>query len=169
METETEIGSSSNYYNYGQPLMRQHANLLLQMLLQANVYVTIIWAISYLLHLILWSHMLCNYTGLAMLLAYVLAVGTEWLRLYASYSINLCTDATTMWLLLTLTPCVLLPALVYLRLTGVFASSWLAFLTNVQFLLMALEVLSALLHHALCLARAKRQSQNQPACRLNAY
>lgn len=34
--------------------MRQHANLLLQMLLQANVYVTIIWAISYLLHLIIW-------------------------------------------------------------------------------------------------------------------
>ncbi|EDW62686.2 uncharacterized protein Dvir_GJ16965 [Drosophila virilis] len=149
--------------------MWQHANLLLQMLLQANVYVTIIWAISYLLHLIIWSHMLWNYTGLAMLLAYVLAVGTEWMRLHASYSINLCTDATTMWLLLTLTPCVLLPALVYLRLAVVFASRWLAFLTNVQFVLMALEVLSALLHHVWRLASAKRESQNRPESRLGAY
>lgn len=102
--------------------------------------------------------MLWNYTGLAMLLAYVLAVGTESLRLYASYSINLNTNATTMWLLLTLTPCVLLPALVYLRLAVMFASVWLHFLSHAQFVLIALEALSALIYHVCCLARDKRKS-----------
>lgn len=93
---------------------------------------------------------LWNYNGLAMLVAFVLAVTAETLRLYAGYSINLRTGANSMWLLLTLTPCVLLPALVYLRLAAISGDIWLHFISNVQLLLIALEALVALIYHALC-------------------
>ncbi|XP_017871285.1 PREDICTED: uncharacterized protein LOC108619280 [Drosophila arizonae] len=158
MEVDMEIKSSNSYYYYGQPLIPQKSNLILQMLLQANAYVSILWSVSYLLHLCFWSHLLWNYTGLAMLLAYVLAVGTEWLRLYASYSINLTTNATTMWLFLTLTPCVLLPALVYLRLAVVYANLWLHLLSHAQFVLIGLEALTALICHVCSLATDKRNT-----------
>lgn len=93
---------------------------------------------------------LWNYNGLAMLVAFVLAVAAETLRLYAGYSINLRTGASTMWLLLTLTPCVLLPTLVYLRLAAISGDIWLHFISNVQLLLIGLEALVALIYHALC-------------------
>ncbi|EDV99620.1 GH12440 [Drosophila grimshawi] len=158
---DTEIRSSSNYYNNGQTLLPHRSNLLLQMLLQTNAYVSVIWSFSYLLHMIIWSFRLWNYTGLAMLLAYVLAVGTESLRLYASYSINLGIGATTMWLLLTLTPCVLLPALVYLRLAAALGDCWLQFISNVQLVLIALEALVALIHYALCTSSIREKQSRQ--------
>ncbi|XP_062138436.1 transmembrane protein 17B [Drosophila sulfurigaster albostrigata] len=132
----------------------QRSNLVLQMLLQINGHVSIVWACSYLLHMIVCVDVLWNYKGLAMLVAFVLATGAESLRLYAGYSINLCTGVTTMWLLLTLTPCVLLPTLLYLRLVAVCAVTWLQMLSNLQFLLITLEALVAIIHHALSSAAA---------------
>lgn len=94
-----------------------------------------------------------------MLVAFLLAVSAETLRLYAGYSINLRTGATTMWLLLTLTPCVLLPTLVYLRLAAISCDIWLHFISNVQLLLIALEALVALIYHAMCVPARDAQSQ----------
>lgn len=75
---------------------------------------------------------------------FLLAVAVETLRLDAGYLTNLRTGATTMWLLLTLTLCVLQPTLVYL---------------NVQLLLIALEALLALI--CLCLYVTARGTQSQ--------
>ncbi|XP_020808399.1 uncharacterized protein LOC110184273 isoform X2 [Drosophila serrata] len=77
------------------------ANLVLQMLLQANTYVSVVWAMSYLIHMLIRFQMLWNLEGLSLLVAYVLAVAAEAVRLYAGYSVNLCSGATAMWLLLT--------------------------------------------------------------------
>ncbi|XP_034480431.1 uncharacterized protein LOC117786339 [Drosophila innubila] len=144
----------------------QSSNLLLQMLLQINFYVSFIWSCSYLLHIIIWLDELWNYKGLTIIVAYLLAVCAESLRLYAGYSINLCTGATTMWLLLTLTPCVLLPTIVYLRLTAVFGSVWLGLISNLQFVLIALEALVALIYHALCTSRRERRQLELSAYQL---
>ncbi|KAH8397859.1 hypothetical protein KR222_003983 [Zaprionus bogoriensis] len=147
------------------------------MLLQANGYVSLVWGISYLLHMLVWvsahfslyscfaTHTHCqleqlwNYRGLAMLLAFVLAMAAEALRLYAGYSINLRTGATSMWLLLALTPCVLLPALVYLRLAAISGQFWLQLGSNVQLALMALEALVTLVYHVLSASRGQAGSQ----------
>ncbi|KAM8721683.1 hypothetical protein ACLKA7_007540 [Drosophila subpalustris] len=152
---ETPTGSSS--YNYSLALTPLRSNLLLQMLLQLNFYVSLIWSCSFLLRIVIWLDELWNYKGLTVIVAYALAVGAESFRLYAGFSINLRTGATTMWLLLTLTPCVLLPTWVYLRLTAVSRNVWLGILSNLQFVLIALEALVALINHALCTSRKERR------------
>lgn len=134
----------------------QSSNLLLQILLQINFYVSLIWSCSFLIHIIIWLEELWNYNGLAMIIAYLLAVGAESLRLYAGYSINLCTGASTMWLLLTLTPCVLLPTLVYLRFAVASGDLWLSIISNLQLMLIALEALVSLIYHALSISRKDR-------------
>ncbi|XP_070138551.1 uncharacterized protein [Drosophila bipectinata] len=126
------------------------ANLLLQMLLQANVYVSLVWAMSFLIHLVIRVNQLWNWNGLSLLVAYLLAVSAEFMRLYAGYSVNLCTGATAMWLLLTVTPCILLPAMVFLRLAVAGHALWLRIISNAVFALIALEVVVALVHFVFC-------------------
>ncbi|KAH8341707.1 hypothetical protein KR074_007043 [Drosophila pseudoananassae] len=126
------------------------ANLLLQMLLQANVYVSLVWAVSFLIHLLIRLNELWNWDGLSLLVAYLLAVSAEFLRLYAGYSVNLCSGATAMWLLLTVTPCILLPAMVFLRLAVAGHALWLRIISNAVFALIALEVVVALVHFVFC-------------------
>ncbi|XP_016952641.1 transmembrane protein 17B [Drosophila biarmipes] len=132
------------------------ANLVLQMLLQANTYVSMVWAMSYLIHMLIRLKQLWNLEGLAMLVAYILAVSAESVRLYAGYSVNLCSGATAMWLLLTVTPCILLPAMVFLRLSAAGRSLWLRIITNAVFALMGLEVIVSLVHFVICKPRRKR-------------
>ncbi|XP_017852039.1 uncharacterized protein LOC108606438 [Drosophila busckii] len=151
--------SSANYYKYGLPMATQRGSLLLQMLLQANLVVFLIWCFGYLLQLLHASHSLWNYQGLALLLCYVLAVAAESVRLYACFAINLSTTgASTMWLLLTLTPCVLLPSLVYLRL-GYANPMLLARCNDLWLLLLALEVLLALVQYLCCNSSQQQQQQ----------
>ncbi|EDX01778.1 transmembrane protein 17B [Drosophila yakuba] len=126
------------------------ANLVLQMLLQANTYVSMVWAMSYMIHMLIRLNYLWNLEGLSMLVAYVLAVSAEAMRLYAGYSVNLCSGATAMWLLLTVTPCILLPAMVFLRLAAAGRSLWLRIITNAVFALIALEVIVSLVHFVIC-------------------
>ncbi|EDV32885.1 uncharacterized protein Dana_GF21905 [Drosophila ananassae] len=126
------------------------ANLLLQMLLQANVYVSVVWAMSFLIHLLIRINHLWNWDGLTLLVAYLLAVSAEFMRLYAGYSVNLCSGATAMWLLLTVTPCILLPAMVFLRLAVAGRGLWLRIISNAVFALIALEVMVALVHFVFC-------------------
>ncbi|XP_016924225.1 transmembrane protein 17B [Drosophila suzukii] len=132
------------------------ANLVLQMLLQANTYVSMVWGMSYLIHLLIRLNHLWNLEGLSMLVAYILAVSAESVRLYAGYSVNLCSGATAMWLLLTVTPCILLPAMVFLRLTAAGRSLWLRIITNAVFGLMALEVIVSVVHFVICKPGQKR-------------
>ncbi|KAH8308478.1 hypothetical protein KR044_005446, partial [Drosophila immigrans] len=127
------------------------------MLLQINGHISCIWACSYLLHMIICVDVLWNYGGLAMLVAFVLATSAEALRLYAGYSINLCTGVTTMWLLLTLTPCILLPTLLYLRLVAVCGVFLLQMLSNLQFVFITLEALVAIIHYALYSANSQAE------------
>lgn len=91
-----------------------------------------------------------------MLVAYVLAVSAESVRLYAGYSVNLCSGATAMWMLLTVTPCILLPAMVFLRLSAAGRSLWLRIITNAVFALIVLEVIVSLVHFVIC----------KPGCKL---
>ncbi|KAH8305076.1 hypothetical protein KR059_004850, partial [Drosophila kikkawai] len=138
------------------------ANLVLQMLLQANTYVSIVWAMSYLIHILIRLKMLWNFEGLSLLVAYILAVAAEAVRLYAGYSVNLCSGATSMWLLLTVTPCILLPAMVYLRLSSAGRSLWLRIITNAVFALIGLEVIVSLVHFLICKpGQKKRELQLQ--------
>lgn len=92
------------------------------------------------------------------MVAYVLAVTAEALRLYAGYSVNLCSGATAMWLLLTVTPCLLLPAMVYLRLSIAKRSLWLRIITNGVFALMVLEVIVSLVHFVICKPGQKKRA-----------
>ncbi|KAH8281191.1 hypothetical protein KR018_009245 [Drosophila ironensis] len=126
------------------------ANLLLQMLLQANAYVSVVWALSYLIHMLIRVNELWNLEGLSLVVAYILAVSAEFSRLYAGYSVNLCSAATAMWLLLTVTPCILLPAMFYLRLTLAGRGLWLRIISSAVFMLIALEVMVALVHFVIC-------------------
>ncbi|EDX16617.1 GD24500 [Drosophila simulans] len=132
------------------------ANLVLQMLLQANTYVSMVWAMSYMIHMLIRLHHLWNLEGLSMLVAYVLAVSAESVRLYAGYSVNLCSGATAMWMLLTVTPCILLPAMVFHRLSAARRSLWLRIITNAVFALIVLEVIVSLVHFVIC----------KPGCKL---
>lgn len=91
-----------------------------------------------------------NWDGLTLLVAYLLAVSAEFMRLYAGYSVNLCSGATAMWLLLTVTPCILLPAMVFLRLAVAGRGLWLRIISNAVFALIALEVMVALVHFVFC-------------------
>ncbi|XP_016973518.1 transmembrane protein 17B [Drosophila rhopaloa] len=126
------------------------ANLVLQMLLQANTYVSMVWAMSYIVHMLIRFNHLWNLEGLSMLVAYILAVSAESVRLWAGYSVNLCSGATAMWLLLTVTPCILLPAMVFLRLSTAGRSLWLRIITNAVFGMIALEVIVSLVHFVIC-------------------
>ncbi|XP_041564313.1 uncharacterized protein LOC108137674 [Drosophila elegans] len=126
------------------------ANLVLQMLLQANTYVSMAWALSHLLHMLIRFSHLCNLEGLSMLAAYILAVSAESVRLWAGYSINLCSGATAMWLLLTVTPCILLPSMAFLRLSSAGRSLWLGIVTNAVLAMIALEVVACLVHFVIC-------------------
>ncbi|XP_016992323.2 transmembrane protein 17B [Drosophila takahashii] len=139
------------------------ANLLLQMLLQANTYVSMVWAMSYMIHMLIRLNNLWNLEGLSMLMAYILAISAESVRLYAGYSVNLCSGATAMWLLLTVTPCILLPAMVFLRLSAAGRSLWLRIITNAVFGLIALEVIVCLVHFVICKPgkRMSRMSQGE--------
>ncbi|KAH8287466.1 hypothetical protein KR054_007886 [Drosophila jambulina] len=159
------------------------ANLVLQMLLQANTYVSVVWALSYLFHMLIrvsapsspsipifcptrspfsQFKMLWNLEGLALLVAYVLAVIAETVRLYAGYSVNLRSGATAMWLLLTVTPCILLPAMAYLRLSSAGRSLWLRIITNAVFVLIGLQVIVSLIHFVICKpGQKKRELQLQ--------
>jgi len=59
-------------------------------------------------------------------------------------------------LLLTVTPCILLPAMVFLRLTAAGRSLWLRIITNAVFGLMALEVIVSVVHFVICKPGQKR-------------
>ncbi|XP_020808397.1 transmembrane protein 17B isoform X1 [Drosophila serrata] len=137
------------------------ANLVLQMLLQANTYVSVVWAMSYLIHMLIRFQMLWNLEGLSLLVAYVLAVAAEAVRLYAGYSVNLCSGATAMWLLLTVTPCILLPAMVFLRLSSAGRSLWLRIITNAVFALIGLEVIVSVIHFVICMPGQKKRELQQ--------
>lgn len=84
----------------------QRSNVCLQILLEINVYITFIWAACYPIDMFYVSmsererqsvnSSLFNFTQnncivhLGMELAYILVLGIEWLRLYISFTINLC-------------------------------------------------------------------------------
>ncbi|KAH8419901.1 hypothetical protein KR009_003648, partial [Drosophila setifemur] len=145
-----------------QTLTPHRASLLLQMLLQANVYVSIVLGMSYLIHMLIRLNQLWNLEGLSLMVAYILAVAAESLRLYAGYSVNLCTGATSTWLLLTATPCILLPTMVFLRLSSIGRGFWLRIISNAVFVLIALEVIVALVHFMIYKPHQKRSSNNNP-------
>lgn len=99
----------------------QRSNVWLQILLEMNVYITVIWAACYPIDMIYVSisereresvnFSLFNFTQnncivqLGMELAYGLVLGIEWLRLYISFNINLCCSSPHPKMLL-LTICV---------------------------------------------------------------
>ncbi|EDW81850.2 uncharacterized protein Dwil_GK25478 [Drosophila willistoni] len=142
--------ASMGTYHPFYAIIPHRSNLILQMLLQANCIISILWSSSYLLNMVIYVNDLYNANGLGTLAAYVVAVISEMVRLYAGYSINLCTGATAQWLVLTLTPCILLPAMVYLRLLTFGHVFYLSILSNVLFLMIALEILVAILHFICC-------------------
>ncbi|XP_030379265.1 uncharacterized protein LOC115627663 [Scaptodrosophila lebanonensis] len=149
-------GRQRNLYMYSSNVKPHRANLLLQIMLQSNVYTSILWTVSYLGYLLLNLHDLWNYEGLATFLAFVLAGCSEAARLYAGYTVNLCDGIASMWLLLTLTPFVLLPSLLYLRLVSRTQTLFLQYMSDVLFVLIGLEALVVLLRYA-CLRSKKRQ------------
>ncbi|XP_017050794.1 uncharacterized protein LOC108094622 [Drosophila ficusphila] len=137
------------------------ANLVLQMLLQANTYVSVAWAMSYLIHMLIRLHHLWNWEGLSIVVAYILAVSAESARLYAGYSVNLCSGATAMWLLLTVTPCILLPSMVFLRLSSAGRGLWLRIITNAVFALIGLEIIVCLFHFVIYKPGAKMPASSE--------
>ncbi|XP_017146667.1 uncharacterized protein LOC108158667 [Drosophila miranda] len=122
--------------------------LLLQMLLEANVYVSAFWAVNYLLYIVVHMDQLWSFDTLGLLLAYVLAVGSEIVRLHATFAVNLRPENASMWLLLTVTPCVLFPSMVYLRLSlGDDARLWPHSISYAVLALIGLEVIAILVHN----------------------
>ncbi|XP_022216655.2 uncharacterized protein LOC111070435 [Drosophila obscura] len=119
--------------------------LVLQILLETNVYVSALWALNYLFHIVVHMDELWSFDTAALLLAYVLAVGSEAVRLYGAFAVNLRPENASMWLLLTVTPCVLFPSMVYLRLSlATNARLWPHYISYAVLFLIGLEVIAIL-------------------------
>ncbi|SPP77863.1 Hypothetical predicted protein [Drosophila guanche] len=141
--------------------------LVLQMLLEANVYVSALWGLNYLLHIFIQVSLgpvrfsttqrkfplqmdeLWSLDTAAILVAYVLAMGSETVRLYGAFVVNLRPEHASMWLLLTVTPCVLFPSMVYLRLSLAVDSLylWPHYMSYAVLVLIGLEVIAILCHN----------------------
>ncbi|BFG01926.1 uncharacterized protein DMAD_01568 [Drosophila madeirensis] len=123
--------------------------LVLQMLLEANVYVSALWGLNYLLRIFIQMEELWSLDTAAMLVAYVLAMGSEAVRLYGAFVVNLRPEHASMWLLLTVTPCVLFPSMVYLRLSLPVDSLylWPHCMSYAVLVLIGLEVIAILCHN----------------------
>ncbi|XP_032296619.1 transmembrane protein 17B isoform X2 [Drosophila virilis] len=118
------------------------SNLLLQILLEGNLYIASTWCVSYVLYmLIYWSQL-----GVAVLLVFSLAVITESLRIYVGYTLNLSPHGLRPKLLLFSTLALCLPLLCafwYLRRLLLNQSLWLQLICNVWAIFIALELVAA--------------------------
>ncbi|XP_064555438.1 uncharacterized protein LOC135440283 [Drosophila montana] len=119
------------------------SNLILQILLEGNLYIAFTWCVSYVLYMLIYEW---RQLGVPVLLVFTLAVITESLRIYVGYTLNLSPHGPRPKLLLFSTLALCLPLLCafwYLRKLLLDQSLWLQLIFNLWAILIALELVVA--------------------------
>ncbi|KAL7745008.1 hypothetical protein ACLKA6_007270 [Drosophila palustris] len=131
------------------------ANLLLQLLLEIEIYITFIWALSYLLYTITYQ---CQRFGVTVFGAYVVAIIIEGWRIYLGFMLNLYPRIPqAKWLFIAVVAlCLpLWTVLWYLRVALETGRRWMEIIWNMFVIFVGLEIL------VMCLFWPKSQHKSR--------
>ncbi|XP_067640199.1 transmembrane protein 17 [Eurosta solidaginis] len=141
---ETAVFRTNNLFFYSFTDISYHANLWLQAAMLINVYISLIWGITYGFHILYYLDEMQDFYGRSIILAYIISLLAEIYCLRAGYKGNLMAEISELSIFLVTTPLIQLPMLVFLFLAV--KGDWTLIYTLIEliFCLMAVELIAGL-------------------------